>query len=254
MSQTLGDAAIYQRQQEQMLKLVTKSFYNELLNYGVKAGDIVKVSAHLLEHLMHKQQGPGSSGSYYNKEFSLAHIRDEWHSQQRLALGDIQLSPLTPELYPQVARWLQNPAIKYNFISLFPESEDALVAYFQEANRDYFTIFCQGEPVGLIGADTFDPCCQKLEMRKFVGTERLQGQGIGKRATFVFLYYAFEVKGVNKVYIHSADVNIHNLNLNSKFGFELEGVFFEDVMLKGTLLDVVRMGLLRERWRAIFAE
>ena len=73
-------------------------------------------------------------------------------------------------------------------------------------------------------------------------------------ATFGFLYYAFMVLNVNKVYLHSRDINMSNLNLNSRFGFELEGIFFEDLKVGGQLQDVVRMALFKSLWVEIFSK
>jgi RimJ/RimL family protein N-acetyltransferase len=87
-----------------------------------------------------------------------------------------------------------------------------------------------------------------------VGDPELRGKGIGKRATFGFLYYAFMVLGLHKVYVHSRDINVRNINLNSGFGFELEGVFLEDVPTPdGRRTDLIRMALLRPLWLAAFA-
>jgi RimJ/RimL family protein N-acetyltransferase len=44
-----------------------------------------------------------------------------------------------------------------------------------------------------------------------------------------------------------------NLNLNSRFGFELEGVFFEDVKDGDQRQDVVRMALFKSLWMQIFS-
>ena len=52
----------------------------------------------------------------------------------------------------------------------------------------------------------------------------------------------------------SGNANIRNINLNRKFGFELEGVFFEDAFLGNKKRDIVRMGLLRSRWMEIFSD
>jgi RimJ/RimL family protein N-acetyltransferase len=91
-------------------------------------------------------------------------------------------------------------------------------------------------------------------MKKLVGDGRFQGRGIGKTATFLFLYYAFVVKDYDKVFIHSGDANIRNIILNSKFGFELEGIFFSDVVMGTRKRDVIRMGLLKPRWLEIFSK
>jgi len=55
------------------------------------------------------------------------------------------------------------------------------------------------------------------------------------------------------VYIYSMDTNIQNINLNSRFGFELEGILFSEVLVGDKYRDVLRMGLLREDWQKIFA-
>jgi len=107
--------------------------------------------------------------------------------------------------------------------------------------------------VGIVGGENVDPVAGKLEMKKLVGESGLQGKGIGKRATFGFLYYAFMVRNLNKVYIHSRDINIRNINLNSRFGFELEGIFFEDIRVGDKRQDVVRMALFKPLWLQIFS-
>ena len=76
---------------------------------------------------------------------------------------------------------------------------------------------------------------------------------IGKRATFGFLYYAFMIRNLNKVYIHSPDINIRNINLNSRFGFELEGVFLNDIIVGDKRQDVLRMALSKSLWLQIFS-
>jgi RimJ/RimL family protein N-acetyltransferase len=50
------------------------------------------------------------------------------------------------------------------------------------------------------------------------------------------------------------DVNVRNLNLNGRFGFELEGVFFENALVQNTWRDVVRMSLSAPVWLELFAQ
>ncbi len=103
-----------------------------------------------------------------------------------------------------------------------------------------------------MGAENIDSMHQKLEMKKFVGASDYRGKGIGKRASFLFLYYAFMILQFNKVYIQTMDTNIRNINLNHKLGFDLEGIFFQDVQKDGQYFDVVRMSLLKEKWLTIY--
>jgi len=138
-------------------------------------------------------------------------------------------------------------------VPAFPEKEIDLQKYFTHPTRDYFGIYYNDQPVGIVGGENIDPVAGKLEMKKLVGESGLQGKGIGKRATFGFLYYAFLILDLNKVYIHSRDINIRNLNLNRRFGFELEGIFFEDIKVGDKRQDIVRMALFKSLWLQVFS-
>jgi len=241
-------------QQKMMLKLITKGFYRELINYGITKQGVVSVSSFLLEYLLRDLKNPGANNGdeYYNRQFTIGSVRNGLQNGEGLGLQDVRITALRPALCEQVAAWLSDPEIRDNFVPAFPGSAKDLEQYFAQPGREYFTIIYNEEPVGMIGADSVDKGSRKLEMKKLIGNKGLQGRGIGKTATFLFLYYAFVVMNYDKVFIHSGDANIRNIILNSKFGFELEGIFFSDVMVGTSKRDVVRMGLLRSRWVEIF--
>jgi RimJ/RimL family protein N-acetyltransferase len=238
---------------EQMLKLVAKGFYNELINYGVNEAEVLTVAGHLLDNVMHKDGTANKAVEYYNRLFTFKDVKDEWTAAQRLSIQQLTIAPMDPALVPQIAAWLRAPAIRESFYPMFPEPEKELVAYFQAPTREYFSIFHQQRLAGIIGADDIDITSGRLEMRKLVGDPEMHGKGIGKRATFLFLYYAFVTRKFRKVYLHSLDINIRNLNLNGKFGFELEGVFLEEVMIQNKRRDVVRMALAAPIWLELFS-
>ena len=241
------------QQRDQMLKLVARGFYNELVNYGVEKGEILRVASHLLDNLMAQQEKPGTGVPYYNEIFTIANVKDEWQARRQLTVQHVILRPLHSEVIPKVAGWLRAPGVRESFVPAFSEQEGELQRYFTHPTREYFGIYFEDRPVGIVGAENIDPVAGKLEMKKLVGDPGLHGKGIGKRATFGFLYYAFMILNANKVYIHSRDINMSNLNLNSRFGFELEGVFLEDIRVGDKRQDVVRMALFKPLWTQIFA-
>jgi RimJ/RimL family protein N-acetyltransferase len=238
---------------EQMLKLVAKGFYNELIKYGVNKPEIVTVAGHLLDNLLHQGERPNKESEYYNALFRINDIQDEWSKKKRLTVQQVSLAPLDSSLTSAIAGWLRDPLVRESFVPAFPTSQKELEEYFRNPTRQYFGIFHEDEPTGIIGAENIDRETSKLEMRKLVGNTAMRGKGIGKQATFVFLYYVFEILKFQKVYLHSTDINIRNLNLNNKFGFELEGVFFDDAVVQGKKVDLVRMGLRVSVWRELFS-
>jgi RimJ/RimL family protein N-acetyltransferase len=238
---------------EQMLKLISKSFYKELINYGVNTHEILTVTEHLLDSLQSKSEKTNGNAEYYRGLFSIKDVGDEWAAKKRLTMQEVSISPLDPALIPRIAAWLKEPGTRESFYPSFPELEDDLGPYFQVPSREYFSISYEQSPVGIIGAENIDTHSAKLEMRKLVGDPGMHGKGIGKRATFLFLYYAFVTRGFRKVYLHSMDVNIRNINLNSKFGFELEGLLVEDFKVRDQWRDVLRMSLTRALWMELFS-
>jgi RimJ/RimL family protein N-acetyltransferase len=214
------------------------------------------VSSHLLDYLLQdlKDSTLHKGDEYYNQLFTVKNIKDDWKNGRKLVINDVSILSLKPEMYKQIGVWLDNPAVKYNFIPPFPETQQSLKEYFEDPRRSYFTIYHAEEPVGFIGADNIDIESNKLEMKKLIGNTNVQGKGIGKMATFLFLYYSFFIMGFDKVYVHAGDSNMRNIMLNSKFGFELEGIFFNEIQVQSKKKDVVRMGLMKSRWMEIFAD
>lgn len=240
--------------QNQMLKLVTNSFFKELKNYGVDASDIVTVSVNLLDFVTKSKDKSSIGNGFYNDTFLIKDIKDEWNSKKRYAIKEVAIQPLRPENLPELATWLKAPEIENTFIRYFPKETNVLEKYFfTRSDVHYFAIFYEENYVGIVGAENKDEQFRKLEMKKFIGNKAFRRKGIGKLATFLFLYFAFENLNYNKVYIHSLDTNIKNINLNSKFGFELEGILYKDARVHDTFRDVLRMGLLKESWKNIFS-
>lgn len=247
------EATLTTMQHEQMLKLVAKSFYTELIKYGVDKAQVVTVAGHLLDNLMQKDGPGGSHTEYYNRLFTVKDLQNDWPAAKRLAIQEVSISPLDPAFVPRISGWLREPAIRESFQPSFPDSNAELDRYFRAPTRDYFGIFYQQDMVGTIGAESIDTASSKLEMRKLVGDPRMRGKGIGKRATFLFLYHVFVIRKFRKVYIHSMDCNIRNLNINRQFGFELEGFFLDETVIQNKRFDVVRMALTRSVWLELFS-
>ena len=242
------------KQRDQMLKLVAKSFYNELTNYGVNEQEIIHMASHLLDNLMAKERKPAEGVEYYNEIFTLASVKDDWTDCKQLGVQHVTLRPLQPPDVSKVNTWLKRSAVRESFVPAFPEKQSELRNYFAGPTREYFGIHYDDQLVGIVGGENIDVTAGKLEMKKLVGESGLQGKGIGKRATFGFLYYAFMIRNLNKVYIHSPDINIRNINLNSRFGFELEGVFLDDIIVGDKHQDVLRMALFKPLWLQIFSD
>src|SRR6516162_10058167 len=110
------DASVVTRaRQEQMLRLVAKGFYNELVKYGVSPAQVLTVAGHLLDNVNGRNDALAARADYYNRYFSIKDVRDEWETGRRLALLPVSLRPLDLRAIARVAGWLRTPAIRDNF-------------------------------------------------------------------------------------------------------------------------------------------
>src|SRR5437867_6278521 len=82
------------KQRDQMLKLVSKGFYNELINYGVRKDEVLRIASHLLDNLLTQEKKPAEGVEYYNGTFTLASVKDEWADRKQLAIQHVMLRPL----------------------------------------------------------------------------------------------------------------------------------------------------------------
>ncbi len=240
--------------QKQMLKIVSSSFYRELVKYGVNHSDIVSVSMNLLDFVT-ENKSPKMDQPVSIFDYHMEDICDNWSSEKSLSLESVSLKPLRVQDIEQVVFWLKAKELKGTFIDFLPKENLMLENYLLKSDdRFFFGTYHNDKLIGIIGAERIDNQFKKLEMKKFIGEKSFRGRGIGKFSTFLFLYYAFNILKFNKVFIHSLDTNIKNINLNSHFGFNLEGLLFNEVSLEGEFHDVIRMGLLKEKWQNLFTE
>ena len=163
------------KQRDQVLKLVTKGFYNELVNYGVRKHEIVQVASHLLDNLLAREHKPAEGVEYYNGVFTLASVRDEWADRKQLAVQHVTLRPLQPPDVSKVSVWLKVPAVRENFVPRFPENENELRKYFTDPTREYFGIYYNDQFVGIVGGENIDVPCRQARDEKAGGRVRVTG-------------------------------------------------------------------------------
>ena len=155
------------KQRDQMLKLVAKGFYNELINYGVGQAEVIRVASHLLDNLLAKEKRPDKDLGYYNGIFTLASVKDEWADRKQLAVQHVTLRPLQSQDISKVAGWLKDRAVRESFVPAFPENKNKLQEYFSQPTREYFSIDYNDKAVGIVGGENIDTTAGKLERKSW---------------------------------------------------------------------------------------
>jgi hypothetical protein len=110
--------------------------------------------------------------------------------RKQLVIQHVTFRPLQLPVVKKVAAWLEVPAIRESFVPAFPENEDELHKYFIDPTREYFGIYYNEQPMGMVGDENIDPTAGKLEMRSWwVNPDcRAKALGNGRRSdSFIML-------------------------------------------------------------------
>lgn len=233
--------------QSHIVRLVTRSFVSELVKYGLRESELISVSTALLDHAIAAQRR-GSASAKRHPTF--AHpVNGSWTQDKFLSMGDTGIRPAAFDDIPYISEWLEEPSVRSAFFTPFPRDTGLLAELFLCPETSLFCVIeIDGQPAGFIGGKLEHPESSRIEMRKLVAPQ-WRGRGIGTRATRLWLHVVFQERQINKAYLYSLNTNIRNINLNSGFGFELEGILHDEHLVHDRFVDVVRMGLTKARWR-----
>jgi len=240
--------AISDESRHRMLRLVTKSFCREIVDYGVDVRDLLKVSGHVLEFASVQTERPPTAAIEAFRRFALNEVATDGATYR---MGPTSLRPLAEDDLAHVVRWVARDDVQNSTLVPYPTHEDELRQHMASPTCSYHVIAHDGRPAGLIGAEDIDGHSRRAEMRKFIGEPDMRGRGLGTEATFLWLHHAFGKLGLHKVYIHTHHGNARNLKLNRSLGFEVEGVLSEEHRMGGSFVDIVRMGLLEGSWQEL---
>lgn len=165
---------------------------------------------------------------------------------------DITLRKFTAADIPNKVRWINdksnNKYLHYELPLEIEKTQCWFEAIRNRTDRYDAVIEVDGIPVGVIGLLNIDSANLKAEYYITLGETSYKRKGISYIASKQLLKHAFEVFGVNKVYLNVDANNIAACNLYEKLGFRCEGIFKEDMMHCGKMIDRKRYAILKKEW------
>jgi RimJ/RimL family protein N-acetyltransferase len=98
------------------------------------------------------------------------------------------------------------------------------------------------------GLTDIHPRHQRAELYIFV-RPGLTGRGIGSRATAWLCEYGFSELNLQRIYLHTTELNEGARRLYARLGFKEEGTLRAHAFHRGRFIDRHVQGLLRSEWR-----
>lgn len=98
--------------------------------------------------------------------------------------------------------------------------------------------------IGHVGLYKIDRVAMKTEFGILLADDDSRGKGYGTICTKTMVDYAFDVLGMHKVYAQVLSDNKASKAMFRKCGFQIDGVFRDDVLKNGHYYDVLMMSIL----------
>ena len=105
-------------------------------------------------------------------------------------------------------------------------------------------------PVGNIGLFDVDPYNGGAGLGITIASEGDRGRGLGSDALAALLGFAFGQLRLERVWLDVYDINPGARRVYERSGFVYEGTLRRAVFREGSYLDVIRMAILADEWRA----
>ena len=165
----------------------------------------------------------------------------------------VTLRQFRREDIPLKVKWINNPENNAFLHYETPISLETTEKWFKricgQKDRYDAVIEMNGVPVGLIGFLNIDERDAKAEYYITMGEQAYKKKGIARLASVMRLHYGFEKRGLNRIYLYTELANQVAQKLFESLGFVKEGILRQDVVSRGSYVDRIVYGLLREEWK-----
>lgn len=118
----------------------------------------------------------------------------------------------------------------------------------------YFFVICLLEddrPIGNTGLFELQPFNGSAGLGISIGDEADRGRGYGSEALRALLRFAFGQLRLERVWLDVYDLNPSARRVYERAGFVYEGTLRRATFREGRHLDVIRMAILADEWRAL---
>jgi len=164
----------------------------------------------------------------------------------------VHLRPLKAEDSAQVLTWRNAPEVAAHMYADHAISKGEHERWFEialgAADRVYWIILYDDEPVGLANIVRIDPVARRCEWAFYLGATDTRGKGIGAAVEYIVLDHVFDARALNKLWCEVFVENEAVWKLHESFGFQREAHFRQHIFKGGRYLDVYGLGLLASEW------
>lgn len=152
--------------------------------------------------------------------------------------------------------WRNAPGVRANMYTQHEISSDEHLAWWQAVkDREdcrYLMYVLADKPLGIVSMTKIDKQNRNASWAFYASPQA--AKGTGTRMEFLALDFAFLNLDLHKLYCEVLAYNEPVVKLHKKFGFKVEGTFVHQYRRADDFVDVYRLALFGESWRASRSE
>jgi RimJ/RimL family protein N-acetyltransferase len=175
-----------------------------------------------------------------------------------IAHGSVYLRPAERDDVPRMVGWLSDARTSRTLALIAPLSlvheerwlEDAVSA---QGRTQWHFVVCgrdDDRPLGMVGLHELDERNGNASLGIVIGDEADRGKGHGSDALQAILGFTFGSLRLERVWLDVYDFNPAARRVYERAGFTTEGVLRHALWREDRFVDVVRMSILHDEWRA----
>lgn len=150
-------------------------------------------------------------------------------------------------------KWFNDPEVNKNLILDSELNLGDTIKWFNnttntDTRRDFVIETADRKGIGCIGLRKINTKNKSGCFYIVIGEKDYWGKGIGSIATSLLLAWGFANLGLNKIWSVVRSENTGSLSMLKKVGFKEEELLRQEECVKGLMIDVVRLGLLKSEW------
>jgi RimJ/RimL family protein N-acetyltransferase len=178
-------------------------------------------------------------------------VDPEYARGQRLFLRPVEAGDAA-----LLVRWLNDPEVTQYLARTFPLTMEEEQAWIRnragdEKNLVLMIVAREGRrPVGTTGLHALSAVDRKAVFGIQIGEKDCWNRGLGTEATDLMLELAFQRLNLNRVELDVYDTNPRAIRVYERAGFRTEGLARQARFQNGQYVDIRRMAVLAEEWRA----
>jgi len=152
-------------------------------------------------------------------------------------------------------KWFNDPDVNKTLLVEEKLELDKSIEWFERtrndaSRRDFVIETAEGKLIGIIALVHISDVHKTAEIYIVIGEKAFWGKGVMLEAETLLIDWAFNSLKLEKIWADAVVNNIASIITMKKLGFRIEGTLRKERFLRGQRIDVIRLGLLKEEFKA----